>query len=213
MSEWFYAVNGVQYGPVSEDVLRGYVAEGRVAASDAVWRDGMPEWVEAEKALAVEAPFFAVGIRKLVVMSVFTFGLYVVIWMYLHWHTIKAREESDIWPLPRALFSIFFIHSLMTEIESFAAERKLMLSFPKGALTTLYVLLSIAGNMRTPYWVLGFGSLIPVVMIQRQVNALHQALGVTSDRNETLRGWNWVFIIASSVLMLLALLGFMLPET
>lgn len=212
MSEWFYAVNGVQYGPVGEDVLRGYVAEGRVGVTDVVWREGMPEWVEAEKALAVEAPFFAVGIRKLVVMSFFTLGLYLLIWFYLHWHTIKAREKSDIWPLPRAIFSIFFIHSLMSEIEAYAAERKFMLAFPKGALTTLYVLLTFAGNLPDPYWVLGFGTFIPTVMIQRQVNALHQAIGVTEDRNERLRGWNWVFVIGGGLLMLLVLIGVMLPE-
>lgn len=211
MSEWFYAVDGVQYGPVAEDVLRGYVAEGRVRGADVVWRDGMPEWVAAEKALAVEAPFFAVGIPKLILMSILTVGLYEVLWFYWNWRRIKQRTEEDLWPVPRAAFAVLFFHPLMKEIEDYARERQFLLSFSKAGLTLLFFLLNVAWQLPQAWWLIGFASVIPLAIVQRQVNALHQAVGV-ADRNSRIRGWNWLAVALGVPLILLAILGSFMPE-
>jgi len=51
--------NGGQYGPASSDVLKQWVAEGRVAATALLWRDGWPQWRDAVKVLpelATELP-------------------------------------------------------------------------------------------------------------------------------------------------------------
>lgn len=48
ISEWFYAVNQEQKGPVSFDQLKALVQSGVVTASSLVWREGMAEWTPAE---------------------------------------------------------------------------------------------------------------------------------------------------------------------
>ena len=45
--EWFYSVGDTRQGPVSEEQLRELAAEGSLKLSDLVWKDGMPDWVEA----------------------------------------------------------------------------------------------------------------------------------------------------------------------
>lgn len=42
--QWRCVVNGQQYGPISEEELRGWVAQGRVRPTDLVWTDGMANW-------------------------------------------------------------------------------------------------------------------------------------------------------------------------
>jgi hypothetical protein len=46
-ADWFYSVGDTRQGPVTEDDLKRLVADGRLRPSDLVWKDGMPDWVEA----------------------------------------------------------------------------------------------------------------------------------------------------------------------
>jgi hypothetical protein len=56
--EWYYSVGGEQFGPVSWDTLKQLVSEKKIAASDLVWNESMPEWVEARnvEGLVPQAP-------------------------------------------------------------------------------------------------------------------------------------------------------------
>lgn len=40
---------GGQYGPARGDVMRGWIAEGRVSADSLVWREGFADWVSASQ--------------------------------------------------------------------------------------------------------------------------------------------------------------------
>jgi len=41
---YYYAVNGQQAGPVSEEELRGMVSSGSIPAETPIWREGMGDW-------------------------------------------------------------------------------------------------------------------------------------------------------------------------
>jgi len=45
--EWFYSVGDTRQGPVSEAQLRELAADGTLKPADLVWKDGMPDWVDA----------------------------------------------------------------------------------------------------------------------------------------------------------------------
>ncbi|MBS3821938.1 MAG: DUF4339 domain-containing protein, partial [Phycisphaerae bacterium] len=47
MTEWHCYVDGQQYGPISEDELREWMASGRVKPTDMVWTEGMADWQPA----------------------------------------------------------------------------------------------------------------------------------------------------------------------
>ena len=40
---------GGQYGPAKTDVMRSWLAEGRISGDTYVWREGWPDWREAER--------------------------------------------------------------------------------------------------------------------------------------------------------------------
>jgi hypothetical protein len=46
-TNWHYAKGNQQLGPVTDESLRGLIANGQLSPSDKVWRDGMPQWAEA----------------------------------------------------------------------------------------------------------------------------------------------------------------------
>lgn len=48
---WYYALNGQQQGPVSEQDIVRLVASGTLAASTLIWRDGLPDWQPISTAL------------------------------------------------------------------------------------------------------------------------------------------------------------------
>ena len=45
--QWHATQNGTQQGPLSDEALRQWAAEGRLRPTDLVWREGMPQWVPA----------------------------------------------------------------------------------------------------------------------------------------------------------------------
>jgi hypothetical protein len=47
MSQWTYAQNGQQFGPVTSTQLKQLAAQGQLGGNDLVWREGMTEWAQA----------------------------------------------------------------------------------------------------------------------------------------------------------------------
>ena len=47
MAQWHAQVGGQKYGPISEDEMKAWFAQGRVKATDYVWSEGMTNWVPA----------------------------------------------------------------------------------------------------------------------------------------------------------------------
>lgn len=60
-TDWFYAAGDTRLGPVSEDDLKRLATDGKLKPGDLVWRDGMPDWVEAR---TVDALFPKVDSRR-----------------------------------------------------------------------------------------------------------------------------------------------------
>lgn len=47
MSQWYYASNGAQQGPVSQEQLAQWAQAGSIGPDTMVWRDGMAQWESA----------------------------------------------------------------------------------------------------------------------------------------------------------------------
>ncbi|MEJ5275651.1 MAG: DUF4339 domain-containing protein [Thermogemmata sp.] len=54
---WYFARAGTQIGPVTLEQLRTEIASGRLGRRDLVWRQGMPQWVEAGQVVEL-LPYF-----------------------------------------------------------------------------------------------------------------------------------------------------------
>ncbi|MDF1659350.1 MAG: CD225/dispanin family protein [Verrucomicrobiales bacterium] len=54
--EWYYASNGQQMGPVSQEELISLFDRGEIKASDLVWNEGMPDWVAFSSVPELRSP-------------------------------------------------------------------------------------------------------------------------------------------------------------
>lgn len=202
-------VAGLQGAPVAAPLLQPSPTPVQAAG----WSGGM---VAPAAPVNVEPPaparWFVVGPGKLVVMSTVTLGVYQVFWFYKHWRQVRDVHGEDIWPVPRAIFSVFFCFSLFRRLEDEAALRG-QTDAPSPALHAVaFFLLTLASRLPDPWWLITFASILPLVPFQRAASAiaLHAAPG--TDPNTSFSGLNWVGIVVGGLFLLLALAGTMVPE-
>lgn len=61
-----------------------------------------------------------ISTNKFILLNLLTFNLYAIWWVYTSWRFFKEREDLEIYPVARALFSIFFLYELFNKIKYFA---------------------------------------------------------------------------------------------
>jgi len=199
--QWLYAVDGTQYGPVTRDDVQRFLAEGRLRPTDAVWTEGMAQWIEARyvralsgdaPAVAAAAPFFPIGIPKLAVMVFGTFGLYELYWFYKQWSTIRKRTGEEMWPVARAIFVVFFFHELVKRVNETGREYGFLDPLSVGGLTTLFILPSVTWRIPGALGLLAFLAVIPMMIVQKRMNDIHAKTAPFANPNRNIRAWNWL---------------------
>ncbi len=91
--------------------------------------------------------FFVVSIRKLWIMNLLTIGSYGLVWHYQHWKQFRdSISDRDIWPVPRAIFTIFFVHALFGLIQD-SSQQKGGSPWNANILATLYILVAIFSSV------------------------------------------------------------------
>ena len=56
MAVWYYSRNGQAIGPLEEPQVLALAASGKIRREDMVWREGMPEWIDAVEAGLFKPP-------------------------------------------------------------------------------------------------------------------------------------------------------------
>ena len=77
-----------------------------------------------------------------IILFLLTFGMYGIWWQYKIWTFFKHRQNLDIMPVPRAIFSIFFIYSLFEKILAFGKYNEVKKDYSSGGLFVLFLLLT-----------------------------------------------------------------------
>jgi len=95
---------------------------------------------------ASEAEFYIVAPHKFVLLYLGTWGLYEIYWFYRHWRLYRDSHGLKLWPVPRAIFSIFFAYPLFSRIADRGGETGGGQWSP-GWYSVAYILLYIIGNL------------------------------------------------------------------
>lgn len=96
---------------------------------------------------AAEHEFYVVSKNKFLLLMIGTFGLYEFYWFYKNWSLYKKHSGADMLPVMRAIFSIFFVHSLFRTVEDRNLDNGGESTWSPAWMATLYVVLSIASSI------------------------------------------------------------------
>jgi hypothetical protein len=158
-------------------------------------------------ALSVErqTPFFAVSTHKFVVMSLTTFGLYTVYWVYRQWKRFVERGDvlSPFW---RTFFMLVTNYALFARVRARAREDRVPIDWLPSILGSFYLTLTLTFRLPDPWWMLTLLSFLPIIPVQRtidRVNAMH----LPELPNRGYSGWNIFGIVVGGLLLILAVYG------
>lgn len=160
-------------------------------------------------AASAEAPFFAVSLLKLAVMSACTAGFYELYWYYRNWQRIRAREASHILPFWRAFFAFFFCYQCFAKVRDYGAPSRL----PAGPLAAGWIVATLLWRLPDPYWWASSLAVLFILPVQAQANRINQAACPAHDRNARFSAWDWVVVMLGGSFMVLALIGTFAPES
>ena len=168
--------------------------------------------LEPEGSEGTANDFYVVSLKKLNVLFFATFSIYAIYWFYKNWQLIKVRENSNIWPVARGVFSIFFTHSLFNKIE--ARVEQTGGHWKGGSLATLYVVVTLIST------VMGYGSNVFLVLLsftliipiwyplysaQYKINVI--CGDPKGDNNSEFTAANYVFIVLGLIVWVIGILG------
>lgn len=174
--------------------------------------------------------FYVVSLRKFAVLYILTLTMYQVFWLFKQWSNYKQQcrlegaPDANIWPLPRAIFSIFFIHSLFREVAAHAAAKVRTLEWNNGSHATSLVLMLIATtvfdrlaehSIGTPYTlILALLLMIGTFFSYRQAQAcINISCGDPEGESNSRFTWaNYIWIVFGSIVWLLILTGLIIGE-
>jgi hypothetical protein len=170
--------------------------------------------------------FYVVSIPKFCVLYVATFGGYGLYWFYMHWQRYRhtSGRSETIWPVPRAVFSIFFTHALTERIARVLGPGRRDIHWSPRSLATSYVVLAIAGNILDRLAGSGIGSpttdLMSIVVLaptawvlgEIQSAANHACSDPAGSGNARFTWANWIWIALGAALWALVIMGLFMPE-
>jgi hypothetical protein len=246
MKEWFYSQFGQTKGPVSlEEVVRlmekqdleldSYVTDGM----DKPWKkikdipvilDKLHEPKHLPTAAEIPANFMSEGgevrignvyffipLQRLVLMTIASFGLYQLYWMYKQWQYCdrKHRSAYEIWSRGGMAWLIFpwtIFQKIQYDTELNAVERADFSGVGlfwlwAGAGMAIYLVVSSMDNLfgKSDLFYYGLGSLDVLVLlpIQRYINRVNAKLGNTYEKpglGHYLCLGIGIFVIASTII-------------
>jgi len=156
--------------------------------------------------------YLPVSLTKLIVMSIFTLGLYQIYWFYTNWRLIRENERLKINVGLRAIFPIFFCYSLFKRIFERAKSLDLITSANAGGLSVGWIVFAyILIYLPDPFRLLSFSSVLFLLPAQRASNAVNELLTPGYDRNTRFRPLNILLIVIGGMFWFLAVIGTFLP--
>jgi hypothetical protein len=163
--------------------------------------------------------FYVVAPRKFLVLFFSTVGIYQLYWVYKHWSQFKKNTKGDEWPVMRAIFPVFFTHSLFLEIDHTLRRVQGKFSWKPGVMAAVAIVAMIVGNLldRASQYSIGspgvdiaslFAMTIVGYCLYRAQLAANIACGdPEGDTNSSYGAANIVWIILGLALWMMALLG------
>lgn len=137
--------------------------------------------------VSVDPIYFSIPVKRLVLLGIFSFGMYQVYWFYKNFAIIREVEGENVGPVWRAVFSIFFCYGLAKRVLRSAQRQGYEGSYSPGWVAAGYIILSLLEDSQASGWgilvnLIGLFNFLPLITVQRAIN--YNNRHVDPDYNE-----------------------------
>lgn len=153
-------------------------------------------------------PQYLIKESKFLLLSILTFGLYPVWWVYKTWVFFIQKERSDANPAIRVVFNIFFLLPLLNRIQKFARQKGYQgNSYPVSSFILITVT-SFCSLFPPPFFLI---CILTCVFLLPAVKALNYAIQQSPEilfyEDEGLRTRQLVLVVIGSIFWVFVVIG------
>ncbi|GAC21779.1 DUF3857 domain-containing transglutaminase family protein [Paraglaciecola arctica] len=116
-----------------------------------------------------DSHFYPMSGLKFLILGVGTMGLYDIYWTYRNWHAVKSKNNTDIMPIARGIFSPIWFYPLFSVLRKDSIERfaKNKVMFPLIAIifAVAYLTITFASSYSEHLLVSVLGLLTPLLFM------------------------------------------------
>ena len=149
-----------------------------------------------------------ISLNKFIFLSIISFGLYEIWWIYKAWEFFNRKEKLDINPALRAIFSIIFLIPLFNKILRFAKEKGYNSSYPSILLFVGFFVANFLAYLPDPFWLI---TILEFVFLVLPFKALNFARLNSTDfivtEQTSFNGRQIVLTVIGAIFWLLVLFG------
>ncbi|WP_127585264.1 DUF4234 domain-containing protein [Paenibacillus koleovorans] len=149
----------------------------------------------------------------LILLTVLTFGLYQMVWIYKTWKQLCKHNNWNINYVFRTVFTFIpiigfiIVPSMFKRIKMLLKQKEIELRiYPVPFMLTFYVLNALF-RLPSQYWLLGFLSIIPIAYTQYGLNIYWRKEQMNHVVISRFTKRQWILITLGSLLWILTLIG------
>lgn len=152
-------------------------------------------------------------------LNIMTMGYYSLYWFYKNWQQHKLHHETSSWPVMRAIFSVFFTHSLFRAVNERLENNKSSFIWLSEAFATTYVVAVVVarvcermsakeiGSPVTDLLALALVPLIGFCMYKAQIAINHACNDIEGESNSKFTAQNIIWMVLGGIFWAIVLLG------
>jgi hypothetical protein len=153
-----------------------------------------------------------------VLLSLVTFGLYLVYWYYKSWRAVRDFTGKSMSPGWRTvglfvpILGVVFVYDLLDDVRQMLLAKGLRPRIAAGWLLVMLIAFGACWRLPEPAWLLAQLAVIPLAIAQHDMNRLWSACVPDRPVRTRLSATEIVVVVLAGIFVLLLAIGFLLPE-
>lgn len=154
-----------------------------------------------------------ISTSQFLLLSFGTIGIYPIWWFYKEWRFFKEKDNLDIHPAMRAIFSIIFIYSLFSRILDYARDYGYSRNYSPGLNFTVMILFNLCSGLREPFSLISLGAiLLNIAPFEASNFAKTQDCSFNSEYQSSLSMRQLILLIFGIACWLLIIVGLLMGD-
>ena len=154
-----------------------------------------------------------ISVNKFIILSVLSFGLYELWWIYKSWRFFQQKDKLDIMPAVRAILSIFFLISLFIRIQDFANKKGYKSHYSSVSLFIGLFITYFLVKLPDPFWLISLLSFVFLIPPFKALNfAKQNSTNFIVTEQSSFNGRQIAIIIVGLIFLAFVLLGMTLGD-